>query len=237
MARRAVEFLRRHPGLVLVAGVVVLVAGTAVNRVLDEPISSTSDENVQDEESSVDESGGDGSPSDEDGEAAADDEAAEDDGDAPGDTGAAASPSNGDRAGDAGTTTTLVPPDVARPRPEVDLDAPPDGSDPVEVARWWAAVYVAYVGAEPPAELVDRLGPLTTRELQNDLRSMSSVASYSGPTPVEGVSAREPAARGSTGQRGQNVWVTVETPGALVVYDVVLQRESGGWRVSEANRL
>lgn len=130
-------------------------------------------------------------------------------------------------------TSKTIPPDVARPRPPVDLAEPPDSTDPLEVARWWAGTHTAHEGAEPAAELADRLQTLTDTELVAELRAYPPAATYGDPTPVLGVSANEPVANGSTHQ----LRVTVETPGALVVYDLELTQRQGRWLVHQATPL
>lgn len=130
--------------------------------------------------------------------------------------------------------TTLVPPDVAHDRPVIDLEAPPDGHDPVEAARWWAATYAAYVGAEGPAELADRLAPLTGSGLLQSLRNIPPAASYDAPLKVVGASGIEVARGGGA----VKVRVSVETDLALVVYDVSLtEAPPGSWLVSRADRV
>jgi hypothetical protein len=132
-----------------------------------------------------------------------------------------------------GPSTTVAPPDVARARPPVDLATPPPGDDAVEVARWWASVFVAYEGAEPMPDLVARLSSFTTPRLQAELQAVPPAASYDVPLEVAGASAQPaPAAAG-----GQRVQVTVETAGALVIYELALvPGPGGGWQADQANR-
>jgi hypothetical protein len=137
-------------------------------------------------------------------------------------------------AGTTGPTTTLAPPDVAHDRPTIDLEAPPDGHDPVEAARWWAATYAAYVGAEGPAALADRLAPLTGSGLLRSLRDIPPAASYDAPLKVAGATGTELARGGGAAK----VRVAVETDLALVVYDVSLtEAPPGSWLVSRADRV
>jgi hypothetical protein len=128
------------------------------------------------------------------------------------------------------TTVTLTPPDVAHERPDVDLDAPPDGSDRIEVARWWTAVYVAYIGAEPPTKLADRLAPLSGPDVLTALRALPPAASYDAPLELQGITATDEPG-------GKVTRITVETDAALVVYDVTLSQAQGGWRVDQATRV
>ncbi|HEY8546856.1 MAG TPA: hypothetical protein VIL36_17470 [Acidimicrobiales bacterium] len=130
--------------------------------------------------------------------------------------------------------TTLTPPDVAHERPEVDLATPPPATDPVEVARWWAAVYAVHVGAEPPADLAARLAPLTTERYRQTLHQLPLAASYDAPLALAGATANEVA----SGPGTRVVRVTVETSLALVVYDVHLtEGPPGTWLVNEAVRV
>jgi hypothetical protein len=140
--------------------------------------------------------------------------------------------------GDDSSGTTLVPPDVVHERTPVDLNAPPPGSDPTELARWWAAAYVAYIGAEPPTKLADRLASLTGNGLLAQLRALPPAASYDPPLTIVGASAEDVPGAGSGGGAGRKVRVTVETEAALVLYDVTLsQAAAGGWRVDQATRV
>lgn len=227
--RRAIEFLRRHPGAFVVVAALGLVVVGVLNRTSEDggednrggiPVQQPPSRSAEDSDEGVEEV----SASDDDGRA----ENAAPDPHVPGSSGA--------------TTTTLFPPDVARPRPPVDLEAPPDGSDPVEVARWWTATYVAYIGAEPGNELAQRLERLTTARLRQDLASMPPGASYSDPIPIEGVTANEAALgdEGSSnvdGQSPQRMQVVVETPDTLVVYDIVMEHSAAGWQVDEVTLL
>lgn len=220
--RRGAELLRRHPGAIVVVALLGLVVVGVLNRASDDGDSQDdrSDSAVHQPPSRSAEN------SDHEALAAGNDANAED---------GTTDPDGPDRS--VATTTTLVPPDVARPRPTVNVDAPPAGDDPVEVARWWAATYVAYVGAEPSKELAQRLEPLTTPSLRQDLATMPPGASYSEPIPIEGVTAREPADDRGDSQDQQTMRAVVETPGALVVYSLVLERSPTGWQVGEATRL
>jgi len=128
------------------------------------------------------------------------------------------------------TETTLTPPDVAHERPDVDLDAPPDGTDRIEVARWWAAVYVAYIGAEPPAKLADRLAPRSGPDVLAALRALPPAASYDPPLEPQGVTATDEPG-------GKVTRVSVETDAALVLYDLTLSQVQGLWRVDQATRV
>jgi hypothetical protein len=130
--------------------------------------------------------------------------------------------------------TTLVPPDVAHDRPTIDLALAPDGRDPVEVARWWAANYAVYVGAEGPDELADRLAGLTGSGLLQSLREIPPAASYDPPLEVLGATGTEiERAPGSV-----KIRVSVETDLALVIYDVSLtEAPPGSWLVSRADRV
>lgn len=132
------------------------------------------------------------------------------------------------------TVTTLTPPDVAHERPEVDLAAPPTATDPVEVARWWAATYAVHVGSDEPADLAARLAPLTTERYRQTLAQVPPAASYDPPLELAGVTGNEVA--GGTGTKV--VRVSVETTVALVVYDVTLtEGPPGSWLVSESVRV
>lgn len=219
--KRPIEFLRRHPGVFVVVAVLGLIVLGVLNRTAGDdgddgrdggPVHQPPSRSAEDDDEVV---------------ASDDDGGAEDDAprpDVPASSGA--------------TTTTVAPPDVARPRPPVDLEAPPDGSDPVEVARWWAAVYVSYVGAEPGEDLARRLQPLTTSRLRQDLASMPPGASYNEPIPIEGVTTSGPSGSGPGDTEGQQrLRVVVETPGALVIYNLVLEHSAAGWQVGEATRL
>jgi hypothetical protein len=136
-----------------------------------------------------------------------------------------------------GPTTTLTPPDVDTDRPAIDLNVTPPPGDAIEVARWWAATYTAYIGAEPPAELVTRLSGWTERALLDELGALPPAASYDPPLQVGGVSALDqPGPAGDTsGNRHERV--SVETEFALVIYDLTLVDAGGTWKVSEATRL
>jgi hypothetical protein len=144
-------------------------------------------------------------------------------------------------ATDPAPTSTLVPPDVDSDRPAVDLAHPPDATDPVELARWWAGTYTAYIGAEPPADLVDRLADWTSPELVDELRALPLAASYDPPLGVEGVTAVDlPVTAGGSGSAppgSRQLRVSVQTPLAVVVYDMTLVPGDGGaWLVREAER-
>jgi hypothetical protein len=132
-------------------------------------------------------------------------------------------------------TTTLAPPDVDEARAPIDLAEVPAGDDPVEVARWWAAAYTAYIGTDAPDALADRLSVTTTERLRVELAEIPPAASYDAePAPIEGVSTRAPVEEGGHVQ----VRVTVETAGALTVYDLTLVADGRGrWLVDEAARL
>lgn len=152
----------------------------------------------------------------------------------------AGAPADEEEAGGGQPTTTVAPPDLDEPRSPVDLSAPPPGDDPVEVARWWAATHAAYVGVDPPRALADRLGPVTTSRLTDELAAVPPAASSDdAPLDIEGVSHRVP----ETGADETRLRVTVETDGALVVYDLDLvpEPDPGGegrrWRVDQAGRL
>jgi hypothetical protein len=151
---------------------------------------------------------------------------------APGGTG----PSGSDTAT---TGTTLTPPDVPHARTPVDLRTPPPAADPDEVARWWASAYVAYIGAEPPTKLADRLAPLTAPAFLAQLRALAPAASYDPPLTVAGASAEPvPGAAGGAGGAGtRKVRVTVETDADVVLYDVTVSQAQGGWRVDQATRI
>jgi hypothetical protein len=142
---------------------------------------------------------------------------------------------------DPAPTSTEVPPDVEEDRPAVDLATPPPATDPVEVARWWAATYTAYVGAGPPADLVERLADWTTPALLDELRALPPAASYDAPLAIDGVSEVDlPAsAAGGAPAGSRQLRVSVQTPVALVIYDMTLVQGSGGarWLVSEAARM
>ncbi|HMG40555.1 MAG TPA: hypothetical protein VK611_04470 [Acidimicrobiales bacterium] len=132
------------------------------------------------------------------------------------------------------TLTTLTPPDVAHERPAVALDVVPGTGDPVEVARWWAATYAVYGGAEPPSALADRVAPLTAPAFLQSLRDVLPAASYDAPLELEGVTGNEVAA----GAGSKVVRVSVETTVALVIYDVTLtEAPPGSWLVSQASRV
>lgn len=134
------------------------------------------------------------------------------------------------------TTTSFLPPDVAHSRPAIDLAAtPPDGQDPSHVARWWAATHAAHVGAEPAADLASRLADLSTPSLVDALAALPPTANYHEPTPIVGVSTVE---LGHDDTAHRRVRATVETPIALVVYDIGLAETPGGrWRVNEVATL
>jgi hypothetical protein len=165
---------------------------------------------------------------------------------APGDDTAGAAP-GATEVTDPASTSTLVPPDVENDRPAIDLANPPPPDDPVEVARWWAGTYTAYVGAEPPVDLVARVADRTAPALLDELRALPPAASYDAPLEVDGASAIDlPAGDGAgggsggsgDGAGGRRLRVSVQTPVALVVYDITLvQGREGGWLVSEAARV
>lgn len=136
---------------------------------------------------------------------------------------------------DPAPSSTLVPPDIEEDRPAIDLTTPPPADDPVEVARWWAGTYTAYAGAEPPVDLVARLADWTAPGLLDDMRAVPPAASYDAPLAVDGVSEVDlPASAGA----GRLLRVSVQTPVALVIYDMTLvQGSGGGWLVSEAARM
>jgi hypothetical protein len=154
-------------------------------------------------------------------------------------------PSDGEDDGDGssvtdepeGTTTTLTPPDVDSDRPAIDLTTTPPPGDAAEVARWWAATYTSYIGAETPAALVTRLADWTTQDLLDELGALPPAASYDPPVAVGGVSVQEiPPAAGDT-RGGNHQRVSVESDFALVIYDLTLVDAGGTWQVSEATRL
>ena len=201
------RFVRRH-GRVLVAAVAFGLIAIAALRGTDDHGTDTADDEA---------SGDEGPPT---GRTAADD--------------APTAPDSADVDRSSTTLTTLTPPDVAHERPAVDLEVLPSGSDPVEVARWWAANYAVYVGAEAPAALADRLAPLTGSSLLQSLRAVPPAASYDAPLDVEGVTGNEVAQGAGT----KIVRVSVETTVALVVYDVTLtEAPPGSWLVSQASRV
>lgn len=143
---------------------------------------------------------------------------------------------------DPAPTSTLVPSDVEDDRPVVDLATPPPAGDPVEVARWWAGTYTAYVGAEPPVDLVTRLADWTAPALLDELRALPPAASYDAPLAIDGVSEVDLPGTddgGDAGAGGRRLRVSVQTPIALVIYDMTLTRDSAGtrWLVSEAARM
>jgi hypothetical protein len=143
---------------------------------------------------------------------------------------------------DPAPSSTEVPPDVDSDRPAIDLAQPPTATDPVELARWWAGTYTAYIGAEPPADLVERLADWTAPELLAELRALPLAASYDPPLDVEGVSAVDlPATAGGSASApagSRQIRATAQTPVAVVVYDMTLVPGGGGaWLVREADRL
>lgn len=235
--RRAVRFMRRHPGLFVVAGVLASATFMVVNRgaaVLpggtaagDQPAGEdqTAVTAERDEQASRDEgSSGGRETSSATGQERVDGE-----------------PGAGGGEGATNGPPGTAPTDVAQPREPVDLERPPGGRDPVRTARWWAAVHAAYAGAEPGSDLAGRLAPLTTDALLAELAAVPPAASYQPALTIEGVSAQERAspAGGDTAE----VWVTVETQTALVVYVLHLKADVGGssdatvWVVSEADQL
>jgi hypothetical protein len=120
--------------------------------------------------------------------------------------------------------TTVAPADVDEPRGSVDLQAPPAGTDPVEVARWWAGSYTANVGALLPEALAERVAPASTPGLRAQLAAVPPAASYDPePAEIAGVSNRAPVERAGRIE----VRVTVETAGALAVYDLTLVPAGG----------
>ena len=137
-----------------------------------------------------------------------------------------------------GSGSTVAPPDVDDPREPVDLAVVPTGDDPVELARWWAATYTAYVGAEVPGALADRLAVVTTDSLRSQLSALPPAASYDPePVDVEGVSQPDPVP--VAGGAGLRIRVSVETAGALSSYDLTLVQDpaGGGWLVDQARRV
>lgn len=252
---RKVEFLRRHPGVVVVVAVVALAALGARYRSTGEGPGATSE--VAGSAVAVEEGAGDrsdGSDADDQGGAgnssgggsAGDDESTSTSGEGP-DDGASGQGGAGTEGGgthqaaeDATGETTAadVPPDVAHPRPVVDLNRVPDGSDVAEVARWSAGVYTAYAGAEPGEELAGRLEERTTAELYAELASLPPPASYGQPVVIEGVSAGGPFVLEQQDPGTERaVRVSVETPGALVVYEVALHETADGWLVTDLEAL
>jgi hypothetical protein len=135
-------------------------------------------------------------------------------------------------------TSSVAPPDVARPRPPVDLTRRPNPNDLVEVARWWVGTFVSYGAAEPAADTVARLRPFTTPALEQALLNVPPAASYDPPVQVAGVSALvDPGGGPNTTVAGMaRSVVTAETPDAVVVYEVVTRLGAGGWQVDETRR-
>jgi hypothetical protein len=202
------RFFRRH-GRVIVAGVAFVLIGLAALRGSGDP-----DTNDAGDDERTDESGADGDPL--------------------GNAGSRSPESTAEVTDTTVPETTLVPPDVAHDRPAIDLAAVPDGHDPLEAARWWAANYAAYVGAEGPAEMADRLAPLTGSGLLQSLREIPPAASYDAPLEVLGATGTEV----SRGGGAAKIRVSVETDLALVVYDVSLtEAPPGSWLVSRADRV
>jgi hypothetical protein len=145
-----------------------------------------------------------------------------------GDAGAPA----GDDDGGGGVTTTIVddPDAPTRPdRPAIDLAAVPQpGDPPTEVARWWAAAYAGWVGAETGDDLADRLALASTAALADRLRAAPPPASYGEPDAVVGA-ATGPAL---PHEPGVQVLVTVETEGGLAAYQLdLVDTGAEGWRV------
>ena len=139
---------------------------------------------------------------------------------------------------DPAPTSTLVPPEAEGDRPPIDLATPPPATDPVEVARWWAGTYTAYIGAEPPVDLVARLTDRTAPALLDELRALPPAASYDPPLEVDGVSEVDLPASAGAPAGSRQLRVSVQTPVALVIYDMTLvQGRGGGWLVSEAARV
>lgn len=231
---RIVEAVRRHPGVLIVVVAVSMAVAGAVYRSQAESVTSTSEQPAssgapEDGSTEADEASGD--PAERGGT-----EPQSEDGTSDGTVGSAGTPTSGGWSEDEATDD--IPPDVARPRPDIDLGQPPDGSDVAEVARWWAAVYTAYTGAEPGEDLVDRLGEHTSDSLQSELSDAPPPASYGSPVAIDGASAGGPlVGEDQDEETERTVRVSVETPGALVVYDVVLVWTAGRWRVDDLEAL
>jgi hypothetical protein len=156
----------------------------------------------------------------------------------PGPVDDSSSSSSSSGSGGEGDADGDLPTDVEHPRPTVDLATIPDPAttDPTTLARWWAATFTAYVGAEVPASLAARLAPVSTPELVAGLNALPPAASYDdAPVPIEGASSPTPIEDPAVD--GSRVRVSVETPGALVVYDLVVVQDPAGWLVSTAVRV
>lgn len=147
------------------------------------------------------------------------------------DAGAPAGDGGDGGGGDGATTTVVDDPDApTRPeRPAIDLAAVPrPGASPAEVARWWAATYAGWVGAETGEALADRLAPASTAALADRLRAAPPPASYDEPDEVVGA-ATGPAL---PGEQGVQVMVTVETAGGIAAYQLdLVDTGTDGWRV------
>lgn len=242
---RKVELVRRHPGVLIVGAAICLAVVSGFYRSAPDGSAGASDASDRTEAGPGANADGDHRV---DARSGAGDEGlhtggAGDDGGADG-RGGADEASNDTAADDTASgdkptpTSTLVPPDVARPRPSVNLDQPPGRSDVAEVARWCAAVYAAYAGAEPGEELGDRLGELATAELRAELTDLPPPASYGPPVDIDGASAGGPFVREDQDETiERTVRVSVETPDALVIYDVALVDTSGSWQVKQLEAL
>jgi hypothetical protein len=117
----------------------------------------------------------------------------------------------------------------------MDLGRPLDAAPAEEVARWWAASYVSWAGAEPPAALAARLGSGTDPAFAARLATTPPPATYGSAEAVGGVAAGP--AQPTVG--GVVVVVGVETATALVVVRLELAVPPGGtdWRVVGATLL
>jgi hypothetical protein len=229
---RTADYVRRHPGTIIVVAAASLVIVGGFARSGDSADDDGPADTTEQAEAATETDEADGLQ--DDGPTA---ESADANGSGVDPAAPDATPGSEGTSEEAASTSNL-PTDVAHPRPTVELDRPPDGSDPAEVARWWTAVYTSYVGAEPGRDLAERLEEHTTPDLQAELEAVRPPASYGTPVDIDGASSGGPFVNEQQNAADERtVRVTVESLGTVVVYDVALIATDGRWQVDGVEAL